>query len=243
VEVVIASLPYRCPPAPYGLAMRLQRRAQRLGRPIALRLRTPEAHPLAALGRSLGDALLEALAEAGVEVELGFRLDPEALEAGELAGEQGALEPAALRIVIPTHRRSPLLAGLGGTTALVPVDERLKAAPGVFVAGDAAATPYPRAADPAAVSGTVAAEAVLCELGLAPPAPLRVPEPDCFLDHGEGRYARIRVSYPDGPPPKGQPTVVVDPASPQRALEFEQAHLRWQALRSEPGHDETRPSR
>ena len=48
VDVVISSLPYRYPPAPYGLAMRLARRARRLGLPLHVRVLTPEEHPLAA---------------------------------------------------------------------------------------------------------------------------------------------------------------------------------------------------
>jgi hypothetical protein len=38
VDVVISSLPYRCPPAPYGLAMRLARRTRRLGKQLQVRL-------------------------------------------------------------------------------------------------------------------------------------------------------------------------------------------------------------
>jgi sulfide:quinone oxidoreductase len=34
IDVMISSLPYRCPPAPYGLAMRLARRARRLDQPL-----------------------------------------------------------------------------------------------------------------------------------------------------------------------------------------------------------------
>jgi sulfide:quinone oxidoreductase len=104
---------------------------------------------------------------------------------------------------------------------------------GVFVVGDAAASPYPRAADPAAWSGTLAATAVLSELGFDQAQSAEAPEPDCFVDHGDGVYSRIRITYPDGPPPRGQPAIAIDPAAPALATDFEEAQRRWHALRVE----------
>jgi sulfide:quinone oxidoreductase len=230
VDIVISSLPYRCPPAPYGLAMRLARRARRLGQPLQVRLVTPEEHPLVALGRTLGDALLASCKDAGVEIRLGAQLDPDSLAEGGVAG--GDRDGADLTIVVPRHRTSPLLADLGeGNNPLVPVDFRFATeAAGVFVVGDAAASPYPRAADPAAWSGTVAAEAVLSDLGLDHARTPATPSPECFVDHGDGAYGRIRITYPDGPPPAGQPAVTIDPAAPALATDFEDAHRRWHAL-------------
>ncbi len=150
VDVVISSLPYRCPPAPYGLAMRLARRARRLGQQLQVRLVTPEEHPLAALGRVLGDALLAGCQDAGVEVSLGAKIDPEALARGAITARASDGDGADLTIVIPRHRTSPLLADLvDATSPLVTVDARFGTEmTGVFVVGDAAASPYPRAADP-----------------------------------------------------------------------------------------------
>ena len=235
VDVVISSLPYRCPPAPYGLAMRIARRARRRGLAIEVRVRTPEPHPLDALGRKLGDVLLAGCADAGVEVRLGVVLDPEALAAGTVTEDRVDHDRAALTVVIPPHRANPLVAGLvHGESPLVPVDERFATEmPGVFVVGDAAASPYPRADGPATWSATVAADAALAELGLGSAQSPPTPQADCFVDHGDGAYGRFRISYPDGPPPNGQPDIAVDPAAQERAADFEDAHRRWRALRTE----------
>ncbi|MDA8275368.1 MAG: pyridine nucleotide-disulfide oxidoreductase [Actinomycetota bacterium] len=234
VDVVISSLPYRCPPAPYGLAMRLARRARRLGLPLHVRLRTPEEHPLAALGRTLGDALLADCEDAGVEVRLGAEIDPDAVAEGKMPAPGGP-DAADLAIVVPRHHASPLVADLAGANSpLVPVDARFATEmAGVFVVGDAAASPYPRAADPAAWSGRVAAQAVLSELGVEGDEVAQTPRADCFVDHGEGAYGRIRIAYPDGSPPRGRPTVTIAPAASARAVDFEDAHRRWRALRVE----------
>ncbi len=235
VDVVISSVPYRCPPAPYGLAMRIARWARRRELAVEVRLRTPERHPLEVLGRTLGDVLLAACADAGVEVRLGAVVDPEALAAGAVTEDPVDHRRAALTIVIPPHRASPLVAGLlRGESPLVPVDERFATEmPGVFVVGDAAASPYPRADGPAAWSGTVAADAVLAELGVADAQSPATPQADCFVDHGDGAYGRFRISYPDGPPPNGQPDIAVEPPARARARDFDDAFGRWRALRAE----------
>ena len=187
--------------------------------------------------------LLDACGGAGVEVRLGARLgarlDPDALAGGKVVGETGSLDDSDLTIVIPPHRASSVLRDLAGGNVLVPVDDRFvddrfaTTAPGIFVAGDAAASGYPRAADPAAVSGVVAAEAALAELGYADAGLPRTPEPDCFVDHGEGRYGRIRISYPGGSPPVGKAVVAIDGPTLERGRDFDDAHRRWQALRDD----------
>jgi len=235
VDVVISSLPYRCPPAPYGLAMRLARRARRLGQRLQVRLVTPEKHPLTALGRAPGDALLAGCQDAGVEVRLGAEIDPDTLTGEAVTAGTGNRDEPDLTIVIPRHRTSPLLADLvGANSPLVPADARFAAEMArVFVVGDAAASPYPRAADPAAWSGALAATAVLSELGFTHVQAPDPPAPDCFVDNGESAYGRIRITYPDGPPPRAQPVVVIDPATPALATDFEEAHRQWHALRVE----------
>ena len=235
VDVVISSLPYRCPPAPYGLAMRLARRARRLGQSLQVRLVTPEEHPLAALGPAAGDALLAGCQDAGVEVRLGAEIDSDALARGVITAGASDRDGADLTIVIPRHRTSPMLADLVDSTGpLVRVDSHFATEmAGVFVVGDAAASPYPRAADPAAWSGRLAATAVLSELGCDHARTPEAPAPDCFVDHGDGAYGRIRITYPDGPPPGALPAVSIDPAAPALATDFEEAHRRWHALRVE----------
>ena len=238
VDVVISSLPYRCPPAPYGLAMRLARRARWLGQQIQVRLVTPEEHPLAALGRTLGDTLLAGCQGADIAVRLGTEIDPDALARGAITAPTNDWGEADLTIVVPRHRASSLLADLvEANSPLVTVDARFATEmPGVFVVGDAADSPYPRADGPAAWSGVVAADAVLAELGLGSAQCPVTPQVDCFVDHGDGAYGRIRLAYPDGSPPGGQAAVAIDPATQALATDFEEAHRRWNALRVE---DET----
>jgi sulfide:quinone oxidoreductase len=232
VAVVIASLPYRCPPSPYGLAMRLAQLLRDRGAAIRVVLTTPEPHPLAALGSVPGDFLLAASARAGVEIRLGFTPDLQALRHGEVRTADGRPLAADLALVVPPHRPSPLLKELAGDGPLIPVGAGFESAePGLFVIGDAAATPYPRAAGAATASGAAAAEAVLVRLGLAPVSALPQPQLDCYVGHGSGRYSRLRLRYPNGPPPEGRPEVEVSGPSEELGTEFASDFRRWRQRR------------
>lgn len=227
ITVAVASALYRCPPAPYGLAMRLARRARKEGRDVQVRLVTPEPKPVAAIGSSVSDYLAQACTEAGVEVVHEFRPDPDALRAGRVT--DGTHEyPTDVALVVPPHRRHRLLEGLNGDGLMVAAGAHGETdVPGLFVAGDAVASPFPRAAAPATVSGIAAAEGALGHAGLADPAAPALPEPDCFVDRGAGEYGRITIDFPDGAPPAGAPRVVIDPRQP--ADEFDAAEAAWRA--------------
>ena len=228
VTVVIAGPLYRCPPAPYGLAIRLARRARRLGLDVSVRLTTPEPRPLEAIGTAVTDLLLGSCAEAGVEIDFEVALDLSALAAGDVVRSDGEVIEADLAVVVPLHRASPLVAELAGPNQLVEVDGQGRcAATGVYVAGDAIASPFPRAVAPAIVSGVAAAEGALVDLGVIESAALVLPEPDCFVDRGDGEYSRIQISYPDGAPPVGRPAVVVSGPTAAAIGGFDEATARW----------------
>ncbi len=231
VSVVIAGLPYRCPPAPFGLAMRLKRKLASIGRSLSWRVVTPEPKPLAALGDRLSQFVKEACRASGIEVITGFEVDEEALGRGLVRNRSGEELEADLNLVVARHRPARFLADLAEGKPLVGVDQgfgtRLA---GVFVAGDAAASPFPRSDAPATYAGLVAAGSALSFLGLesAPRPPL--PEPVCFLDFGAGSYARISISYPEGLPP-APASLHLEGPSLELAGAFEGAFERWVGLR------------
>lgn len=231
--VVIASPLYRCPPAPYGLAIRLARRAARLDLPVRVRLTTPEPRPLAGIGSEVSGFLVASCADAGVELELDVRPDPAALASGHVVYGDGAVPAADLALVVPPHRTHQMLAALAGPTPLVPVDDGGRTAePGVYVAGDAVAGPYPRATAPAVLSGVAAAEAALADLGFdtdAGDGAATTPQLECFVDQGAGHYGRLQLDYPYGPPPGGRPSALIDPSAPARTGGFDAALDRWRA--------------
>ena len=235
VAVVISSLPYRCPPAPYDMAMQLAehyRRGQDRG--VRVVLTTPEEEPLAAIGGGVPGFLRSSCASAGVELLTDFQVDLASLGDRELRSTKGVSISYDLALVIPPHARSPLLAGLPGQGPLVEVSSKFESAQsGLFVVGDAAETPLPRAADAAAAGGRTAADAVLERLGLSPAQEPHLPEPECYIGHGGGFYSRISLRYPEGLPPAGEAEVTLEGPSESLAAGFEEAFNRWRTLRSE----------
>jgi sulfide:quinone oxidoreductase len=230
VAVIVSSVPYRCPPAPFALAMELASFYR--GRNVQVISTTPEQIPLAAVGGGVPEFLARSCAEAGVELLPGFQPDLASLGDGCLRSTGGIEVEYELALVVPPHVRSPLLAGLGGDGPLVPVSPRFESPePGLFVVGDATMVPLPRAADAAAAEGRTAADAILERLGLSGEQEPHLPEPECYVGHGGDRYSRISLRYPDGLPPTGSAEVTVEGPSERFAAGFEASFDRWRQLR------------
>jgi sulfide:quinone oxidoreductase len=234
VAVVVSSLPYRCPPAPFAMAMELASYYGDEGRPVRVVLTTPEEVPLAAVGGGVPEFLTRSCAEADVELLPAFEPDLDSLGDGRLRSAGGVEVEYGLALVVPPHARSALLAGLAGEGPLVPVSPRFESSePGLFVVGDAAMVPLPRAADAAVAEGRTAADAILERLGLTGEQEPHLPEPECYVGHGGGRYSRISLRYPDGLPPTGSAEVTVEGPSERFATGFEASFDRWRELRGE----------
>lgn len=235
VAVLISSLPYRCPPAPYGMAMQLAEHYRTQDRKVRVILTTPEEEPLAAISGGVPGFLKASCATAGVELLTDFQPDLASFLGNRgLRSTKGGSISYDLAVVIPPHTRSPLLAGLPGQGPLVEVSSGFESAEsGLFVVGDAAQTPLPRAANVAAAAGRTAADAVLARLGLFSEQEPHLPQPECYVGHGGGLYSRISLRYPQGLPPTGEAEVRLEGPSESLAAGFEESFNRWRALRSE----------
>lgn len=233
VAVVVSSLPYRCPPAPYGVAMELAAYYRREGRDARVVLTTPEEVPLAAIGGGVPEFLRSSCAAAGVELLTGFEPDLPGLGNSRLRSRGGVEVGYDLAFVVPPHGRSSLLAGLPGDGPLTPISSRFESArANLFVVGDAAMVPLPRAADVATAGGRTAADAVLVRLGISGGREPHLPAPECYLPHGGNSYSRISLCYPDGLPPRARPKVALEGPSESLAAGFEGSFKRWREPRA-----------
>lgn len=234
VVIVIAGLPYRCPPAPYSLAMQLAAFYRRQQRDVQITLTTPEPVPLASLEHGIPEFLLHACATSGVDVVLNRQPDWSASTDRQITFTDGARLSYDLALVIPPHTRSPLLTSLPDDGVLVAVNEQFESVQsGLFVVGDAARTLLPRAAGAATAQGMTAADAILDRFGLARYSGPHLPAPECYIGHGEGRYSRITIRFPNGLPPVGQPEIQREGPSAKLAAGFARVFDEWRALRTE----------
>lgn len=194
--VAACSLPYRCPPAPFALAIRFAEqhfKARHMTRVIAA---TPEPFPLAGVGGAAPGLVMDACAAAGVDVELGFAVDLQASEDGVLRSADGRELRYDAAFLIPPHVRADCLNGLPGEGALVAVGNRGSVdGTTLYVVGDAAATGMPRAAGVARGTAAAAADGALDALGISPAPPPEPIEASCFLFHLGGAVSRLRVTF------------------------------------------------
>ena len=228
VVVAIASLPYRCPPAPYGLALALKALFQQRNQAVEVVLLTPEARPLQALGNDASNFLESLLSAGNVMLQTAFHLDSAACRDGLLVATAGRRSSSDLGLFIPPHRRPALLETLPGNGALVQVDAHQRTAMDmVWVVGDVAATPLPRAAGAAEAQGRTAAASVLTAFGVSDLQPAVIPAPNCYVWASQSEAARIQLRFPDGLPPAGKPELHLDPADAAIFTQALEAQKQW----------------
>jgi sulfide:quinone oxidoreductase len=222
--VIVTALPYRCPPAPFGLAMRLAARGR------AVTVCTPEPAPLAGVGADATRLLVRECRAAGVRLAHSFVPDFDAGLAGcvrSTGGEEIRFDAA---LVIPEHRRSSALRDLSGEGPLLACAPDGRVGERLWVVGDARQAPLPRAAGVAITQGANAADAALAELGIAAAGRAALPTPACWLWTGTDRAARITLSYPGGLPPAAEPLVRIDGPSETLARQARKGRAGFAAL-------------
>jgi sulfide:quinone oxidoreductase len=182
VVIGIASLPYLCPPAPYGLAIALKALGQAQGKAIDIVLTTPESRLLQSLDQRVSDYLLSLLRAGNVELFTDFQFDNDACGDGLLVASDGRQFSYDLGLFVPPHQRPAILASLPGKGALVQVDTQQRTElQNLWVIGDVADSPLPRAAGVAEAQGRTAAASVLAALGLGQFTAPTIPSPNCYV--------------------------------------------------------------
>jgi sulfide:quinone oxidoreductase len=228
--VAIIDLPYRCPPAPYGLALTLRALLAARGRPVEVVLASPEVRPLQALGPAVSAFLEELAREGQVSLRMAFRADLAASRDGLLVAQDGQTLAYDLGLFVPPHGRPALLSDLPGAGPLVQVDARQRTAlERTWVVGDVAGSPLPRAAGVAEAQGQTAAGSALAALGLQETAPPVLPSPSCYVWTSPTSAARIQLNFPHGLPPEGAPEIYLEPPGAPLLREALLARERWLA--------------
>jgi sulfide:quinone oxidoreductase len=139
VAVAIASLPYKCPAAPYETAMLIDGYLRRRGLRAAstIDLYTPEPLPLPVAGPYAGHSVAAELAARDIGFHPRVQLEAARPTALQFAGETVETD---LAVVIPPHRPPEALvaSGIGAPSGWIPVDRAtLRARDGnVYAIGD-----------------------------------------------------------------------------------------------------------
>jgi len=235
IAIVIAGVPYTCPPAPYECAMlvdeHLRRRGLRERAEIVVTTVQPLLMPNA--GKEGSTWIGERLAERGISFRTACRV--ERVDADRVVFADGELG-FDLLVGVPPHRPPPLVveSGLAGDSGWVTVDPRTleTAFPGVFAVGDvtqimlANGLMLPKAGLMAELQGRAVGAAIAAALGAGAAEPFDG-RGHCFIELGSDLAALVQGDFYATP----EPLVEVTDASAARAAEkyqFEREHLaRW----------------
>lgn len=142
--VLVSSLPYKCPAAPYEAAMLLAEalRRRRLQSGSRVEVFTPEPLPMPVAGPAMGEAVVQMMSARGIAFHAKRQVQRIDAEARELVFADGSREPFDFLAAVPPHRPPAVLraAGLANDAGWAPVDKRTLQTrfESVYVIGDAA---------------------------------------------------------------------------------------------------------
>jgi sulfide:quinone oxidoreductase len=212
VVIGIASMPYKCPPAPLEVAFLIESELRERG----LRDKS-ELHFCSPIARaftieSVSDMATPIFEQKGIELHTFFNveaIDPERKMVLSLEGEE---LPYDLLILVPPHRGQQFLIDSGLAPApggWLPTDRhtlRVGDLPNVFALGDATDLPLSKAGSTAHFEAPVVVEGVVAAIeGRAPTGKHATYEGRvmCFFEVGDGKGTLLKFDYEHPPtPPK-----------------------------------------
>jgi sulfide:quinone oxidoreductase len=209
VVLGVFGVPYKCPPAPYEMALLLADQFERQGRQVPLEVFTPQPVSMPLLDQVGCDMIDERLARRGITFLPNHKAV--AVEAGRVRFANGE-RPYDLLLGVPPHRCPAVVAESGLTAGgeWVPVNARTMETsfPGVYAVGDtveikmANGKPLPKAGVFAEGMGETAAERIAAVFtGQAPQAEF-AGTGGCFLEVGGGEAMQVRGSFLAQPAPE-----------------------------------------
>ena len=212
VVVGIASMPYKCPPAPLEVAFLIESELRERG----LREKS-EIHFCSPIGRaftieSVSDMATPIFEQKGIELHTFFNveaIDPERKVILSLEGEE---LPYDLLVLVPPHRGQQFLIDSGLAPApggWLPTDRhtlRVGDRPNVFALGDATDLPLSKAGSTAHFEAPVVVEGIVAAIEGREPAGKHATYEGrvmCFFEVGDGKGTLLRFDYEHPPtPPK-----------------------------------------
>jgi len=212
VVIGIASMPYKCPPAPLEVSFLIEAELRERG----LREKS-EVHFCSPIGRaftieSVSEVATPILEQKGIELHTFFNveaIDPERKVILSLEGEELGYD---LLILVPPHRGQQFLIDSGLAPApggWLPTDRhtlQVGGRPNVFALGDATDLPLSKAGSTAHFEAPVVVEGIIAGLeGRAPSGKHASYEGRvmCFFEVGDGKGTLLRFDYEHPPkPPK-----------------------------------------
>jgi sulfide:quinone oxidoreductase len=229
---VFGSPAYKCPPAPYEIAILVKEKLEAKNVPVNMCVFTPLPSSLPILGPAGCDLIEERLYENGIR----FMAERQAarVEPGEVVFKTGERLAFDLLIGVAPHRAPFVVreAGLTGESGWIEVNTRMLQTrfPDVYAIGDVTAVmmangkPLPKAGVFAEAEGVVVAEQIAAKLAGKKSETVFEGRGGCFLEVGKGQAVLVEGHFLA----EGKPAVGLTEASValfKEKLEFERKRL------------------
>lgn len=208
VLIGIFGAPYKCPPAPFEMALLAHDAAKERGAGLSFSLVSPLPMSLPILGPAGCNPLETRIASEGIEFRPNSK--PERVEEGRVILAGGGEVPFDLLLAVPPHRCPPVCveAGLAPQGGWIKVDARTleTGTDGVWAVGDATAIPLsngqaiPKAGALADEEGKVVAARIAAVLAGRRADAEFSGEGACYLEIGRGEAMLVRGHFFADPP-------------------------------------------
>jgi len=213
VGILVTSMPFKCPAAPYEAAFLIESFLRRRGirDRCEVHLFTPEHQPMPVAEAALGKAIEATLRERGIHYHPLFTFERMRPATHEIEDAVGTVQRVDLLIAIPPHAAPEVVrsAGLAGVSGWIHVDaETLRTVhPGVYAIGDVTSVRLPsgKALPKAGVFAHHQAEVVAKEIagdieGERASARFNG-DGACWVETGDGRAAFAKGNFYRGAEP------------------------------------------
>jgi sulfide:quinone oxidoreductase len=215
VVVGIASMPYKCPPAPLEVAFLIESELRERGLREA-----SEVHFCSPIGRaftieSVSDMATPILEEKGIELHTFFNVETIDAEKKLVQSLEGEELPYDLLVLVPPHKGQQFVIDSGLAPApggWLPTDRNtllVTGRPNVWALGDATDLPLSKAGSTAHFEAPVVVEGIVAGVEGRVPAGKHAAYEGrvmCFFEVGDGKGTLLRFDY-DHPPKPPKPNV------------------------------------
>lgn len=210
VQIVVPSMPYKCPAAPYEAAFLIEAHLRRLGVKSRVGVHTVEPQPMPVAGPVVGDRVASMLERRGIEFRP-KRPIGEVDAAAQLLRFEDGEERYDLLIAIPIHRAPAFVrdSELAGPSGWIPVDRHtLRATDHVHAIGDvtsiqlANGKPLPKAGVFAHAQAHVVADNLIAIARGHESSARFVGHGSCFLETGHGKAGLAKGDFFAEPDPQ-----------------------------------------
>lgn len=207
VAIVVSSLPYKCPAAPYEGALLLDDhfRRRKMRDDVEIHVYTPENSPLGAAGAPVGERVVKLLAARGIGFTAGVKLAEADHRSRQLRFEGDTTAAFDLLIATPIHHCPAVLreCSLAGESGWVEVDRETLATgfENVYAVGDATFIPLgdgkalPKTGMFAHGQAEVVSRNVAAEIAGGEPIWAFGGQGGCFLSASAGKAAFVTGSF------------------------------------------------